>query len=432
MRTIQAWLQGMNPNWSLTRPKAIFTERRESNHIDDVHLTPSQALGVLPQDEYMTKSGNRVVLNLSGQDNMKHVEKNDFIIHLRSFQGGIEHSQFKGKVSSAYTVLRPNARIEPRFFRWVLKSSGYIQELNASTDQLRDGQSIKFGQFAAIDLPLPPIEEQRRIADFLDDQVTRIDQAVRLIRSREQLLQDVFTHAVANAFAKLRDSDDAAQVPLRYLVRSIQTGSTPAESLADTHGVPWYTPAAFSNFGELGEPTRHIKTDATRAENLVLVKAPAVLIIGIGATGKVALLDHDAATNQQITALTTRSSVEAQFLFWQFWSRSSELRGKALFTTLPILNNDYLSSIVLLQVPLEVQYDLVETLSMLRDRVTKLRSHCMRSSSLLEERKRALITGAVTGELDVTAARRISDSGLMPSNGFGSDEDFFASIGGMR
>lgn len=217
------WLHAIRPGWDVCRPKAIFGERRTASRHDDVHLTPSQIYGVLPQQEYMNRTGNKVVLNLSGADNMKHVEPDDFIIHLRSFQGGIEHSSYRGKVSSAYTVFRPISRIDSRFYQWVLKSDGFVQELRATTEQLRDGQSIKFEQFAGIGLPRPPLDEQRLIAAFLDHEVGRIDR-VMVARSREQeLLAEGMRSAVDELLAPWAE----ASVPMRYLATKIGSGKTP-------------------------------------------------------------------------------------------------------------------------------------------------------------------------------------------------------------
>ena len=205
MKVSTQWLNEINPNWDIAIPKSIFSERSTRSLPGDIHLTPSQIYGVLPQSEYMEKSGTGIVLNLVGSDNMKHVEVNDFIIHLRSFQGGIEHSPFDGKVSNAYCVLQPKAGIEPGFFRWVLKSNGYIQELNSTTNQLRDGQSIKFEQFASIGLPKPPIDEQRKIADFLDLQVNSIDEVIRLkleLISQYNKLIESKIHELVTGFCK--------------------------------------------------------------------------------------------------------------------------------------------------------------------------------------------------------------------------------------
>ena len=192
------WLADINKDWEICNPRTIFTERSEKSFPDDIHLTPSQIYGVIPQTEYMEITGNKVVLNLTGADNMKHVEPNDFIIHLRSFQGGIEHSRFRGKVSNAYCVLIPSSKIEPRFFRWVLKSSGYIQELSSTTDQLRDGQSIKFEQFAGIGLPLPPLETQKTIADYLDSKIETMEDVIELRKQQINSLKELKTSLITS------------------------------------------------------------------------------------------------------------------------------------------------------------------------------------------------------------------------------------------
>ena len=184
--TLEQWLGVLPTSWEKARPRQLFIERKVRSFPQDVHLTPSQTYGVLPQAEYMKITGTRVVLNLEGADNMKHVEPDDFVIHLRSFQGGIEHSTIAGKVSVAYTVLAPRPLVEPRFYRWVLKSGGFVQGLQVTVNQLRDGQSIRFADFDKVPLPVPPLDEQCAIADYLDEQTSRID---TLIAKQNQLIE---------------------------------------------------------------------------------------------------------------------------------------------------------------------------------------------------------------------------------------------------
>ena len=220
------WLSGMNADWEIVNPKSLFVERSTRSYPDDVHLTPSQLYGVLPQAEYMEKNGTGVVLNLAGADNMKHVEPDDFIIHLRSFQGGLEHSSFRGKVSNAYCVLKSVRDVEPRFFRWVFKSGGYIQELNSTTNQLRDGQSIKFEQFVSIGLPLPAISEQIRMANFLDSQISLVDQ---LIAHRKIQISLVWENVSAKMFDKFLGVGEK-KIRLKRLISTEKLGIWGEES----------------------------------------------------------------------------------------------------------------------------------------------------------------------------------------------------------
>jgi type I restriction enzyme S subunit len=191
MKLKTGWLKDINPAWEVVPGNFLFSERSGKSYPDDTHLTPSQTYGVLPQQEYIDMTGNRVVLNLTGADNMKHVEKDDFIIHLRSFQGGIEHSNYAGKVSNAYCVLIPNKQVNPKYFRWVLKSSGFIQELSSTTDQLRDGQSIKFNEFRGIGFPLPPLPEQGIIASVLDSKMNAILQSISAVENLHLKLKEL-------------------------------------------------------------------------------------------------------------------------------------------------------------------------------------------------------------------------------------------------
>lgn len=179
------WTGELPDRWQLRPAKSVFKERKEKSRPDDAHLTPSQAFGVLPQAEYMERTGNRVVLHLSGSDQMRHVEPGDFVSHLRSFQGGLEYSDLAGKVSAAYTVLTPRQPISSTYFKFLFKSASYIQGLQTTTDQLRDGQSIRYSQFALLPLPIPAIQEQRAIAEFLNCETAEID---AFIRDQEELI----------------------------------------------------------------------------------------------------------------------------------------------------------------------------------------------------------------------------------------------------
>lgn len=172
------WLSGGVPDhWQIVEPRRIFKLVKEPERPGDIHLTPSQKYGVLPQEEYMKITGARVVQNLSGTQ-MQHVEPGDFISHLRTFQGGLELATMPGKVSPAYTVLRPTEAVYPGFFKHVLKSPGYISQIASVTDQLRDGQTMRYNEFNLTWLPLPPLDEQKKIADELDRELTEIDEFI--------------------------------------------------------------------------------------------------------------------------------------------------------------------------------------------------------------------------------------------------------------
>ncbi|OHO30194.1 hypothetical protein HMPREF2656_00195 [Corynebacterium sp. HMSC034B08] len=199
------WLGEVADDFDIVPSTIVFNERREKNLEDDVHLTPSQKYGVLPQDEYQEITGGKVMQKLSDSD-MKHVEPDDFVIHLRSFQGGIEWSQIRGKVSTAYTVLEPRDGVFTGYWRYFLKSAPFIEGMASSTDQLRDGQTINYARFSRLKLLRPPLETQRRIADYLDKEISEMD---ALIEEFEGLKLDLENRAIPFAKRYLDELEDA-------------------------------------------------------------------------------------------------------------------------------------------------------------------------------------------------------------------------------
>lgn len=171
--------------WPARRARFLFRERRERARTDDAQLTASQSHGVISQSTYSETTGNRVTAALAGTENFLHVEPDDFVISLRTFEGGIEHAKERGCISPAYTVMSPSRDVRPEFFRYLLKCSAFIQALQTTVTGIRDGKSVRFENFADLILPLPDLPTQKRIAAFLDRETARID---ALIEKKQRLL----------------------------------------------------------------------------------------------------------------------------------------------------------------------------------------------------------------------------------------------------
>jgi len=209
----EQWLGDVPSQWDIFDGKRVFKNRRELSKDNDEQLAASQKYGVVPQSLMMDMNDAKVMLALKGTSSFRHVEKNDFVISLRSFEGGIEHSNYVGCVSPAYTVLNSTKAISPSFFRYFFKSGPYIAALQSTTDSLRDGKSITFDQFGSIPLILSKIEEQENIANFLDHETAKIDTLIgkqqQLIKLLKEKRQAVISHAVTkglNPKAKMKDS----------------------------------------------------------------------------------------------------------------------------------------------------------------------------------------------------------------------------------
>lgn len=199
------WLGEVPENWRIVPAKALFAQSKETRHETDVQLTASQKYGIISQEDYMEKQSYKIVLADKGLENWKHVEPNDFIISLRSFQGGLEISYIPGCITWHYIVLKPKVGVEPEYFKWLFKSPRYIQALQRTANFIRDGQDLRFSNFVQVPLPLIPMDEQKEIAEYLNKETARIDSIIaditeqieKLKEYRQSVISEVVTGKVA-------------------------------------------------------------------------------------------------------------------------------------------------------------------------------------------------------------------------------------------
>jgi type I restriction enzyme S subunit len=255
------------------------------------------------------------------------------------------------------------------------------------------------------ELPIPcsPPRAQRAIADYLDRETASLDAVVdakqKMIQVTEDRLQ-LLAHQLTSR------GDD--RVPLRRLVESVKTGATPpADELMELQDgeLPWYSPIDFTGWLRLGKPVRSLQARAGDEGVVPMFPARSVLVVGIGATaGKVALLGEAGSGNQQVTCLVAGPRVEARFLAWQLLARQDELRATAPFTTLPILNNDFIRSLPISLPSISEQMSAADRLDQEAAKMLAVREREEKQIALLQERRQALITAAVTDLLDVPEA----------------------------
>ena len=192
------WLGHVPESWQVWRSKRVFVSRRELARPDDIQLSATQAYGVIAQEEYEKRVGRKVVRILRHLEQRQHVEVDDFVISMRSFQGGLERARETGCIRSSYIVLQPATRLVVGYFGRLFKSTGYVTALRATANFIRDGQDLNFENFCRVDLPFPPLEEQQKISVILDRTVVGIDSAIERWRRQIDLLGEYRTRLIAD------------------------------------------------------------------------------------------------------------------------------------------------------------------------------------------------------------------------------------------
>jgi type I restriction enzyme S subunit len=410
------WLKSVPETWKVFDGKRIFESCREAARSTDEQLAASQKFGVVPQSLMMELNDAKVMLALKGTSSFRHVEKDDYVISLRSFEGGIEYSAYTGCVSPAYTVLRPTKPIVVGFYRHLFKSRPYISALQATTDSLRDGKAINYEQFGAIPLILPPLSEQIQIAKFLDHETAKID---RLIEKQEELIrllkekrQAVISHAVTkglNPHAPLKPSGIPwlAQIPAHWSVTPLKrlakltTGITPPTdnqaNYSESEEYPWVRP---EDLDEDGKPTTATKFLSRKGWDYIRpITKDASLICCIGTIGKIGFVDRSVSTNQQITAAEFANC--ARFYFFALVAARVALETTSTGNVIRILNTDRLGNIPFAAPPADEGEKIAKYIDTDISKFQMLTEDAQRVVTLLQERRTALISAAVTGKIDV-------------------------------
>lgn len=419
------WFPTVPRSWDVLYARRVFKQVREAAKPDDEQLAATQKYGVIPQRLFMEYQDQKVVLALSGTDNFKHVEIDDFVISLRSFQGGIERCHYEGCVSPAYTVMRRSKPIEPSYFSYLLKSEGFITALQAVTQGIREGKTITFDQFGSIPLPFPSHGEQQQIATFLDHETAKIDRLIarqqRLIELLKEKRQAVISHAVTkglNPNAPMKDSgvEWLGEVPVHWNVGRIKNlalliskGTTPTTVGGEflSEGIRFLKAENISEGLVTEQPEFFINKETHIILSRSSLHDKDVLVVIAGATtGKAAVMPNSllpANTNQAVSFIRLKDKRYAKFV--ARWMGTNFVLNhvwlNAVQAAQPNLSMEDLGNLPIVIPPAEELAALLEGLSSKLGAFDKLLEKTNTSIQLMQEHRTALISAAVTGKIDV-------------------------------
>jgi type I restriction enzyme S subunit len=369
----------------------------------------------------MEMNDAKVMLALKGTSSFRHVGENDFVISLRSFEGGIEHSSYVGCVSPAYTVLQAEKAVVPAYFKYLLKSGPYIAALQASTDSLRDGKSISFEQFGAIALPYPAGDEQAAIAAFLDHETAKIDALIekqqRLIELLKEKRQAVISHAVTkglNPNAPMKDSgvEWLGEVPAHWEVATARRfllehkqGYYSTEDYVDD-GVKLLRITDLRDLGEI-DSSNSPRVKRTDALKIFLLRKGDVVFARTGGAGSFGVVpdQHEdlAYASYLIRFRFAHTYISYHYLRFMLASDNFQLAVKENIHggVNQNLHAEDIKNTFIAVPPIEEQEQISTYLSRQSAKYSHLIAKAESTVELMQERRSALISAAVTGKINV-------------------------------
>lgn len=335
-----------------------------------------------------------------------------------------------GAGSSELHILRPRPNSDARFLAYVMRSSTFVTYGVAAYQGVAGLQRVPADVVA--DWPVAPFdyEEQRRIAHFLDDQVGRIDRAIELRGQERQLIREQrdaliksivsgesYGHRLPADLPWLDEVPPHWTTPKITYVSRLGSGHTPSRSRPEWWvdlDVPWITTGEVAvlredNVEEITETREQLSRLGIENSSAEIHPAGTVVLSRTASAGYSGVMATDMCTSQDFVTWTCTPRLDPYWLLWCLRAMRSDLLGRlAMGSTFKTI---YVPDIQTLRIPLPPLGEQLEGVAEIRRIVqaAKRRTELIdRGIGLLEERKQALITAAVTGQFRVTTAGAVA------------------------
>jgi len=415
------WIGEIPKDWETNQTSAIFHEHKKKNTgLENTNLL-SLSYGNIKRKDINTTEG----LLPQSFETYNVIKKGDIVFRLTDLQNDKRSLRTglcleDGIITSAYVTLRANMDISPSFFHYLFHTYDLCKVFYGMGDGVRQG--MNWDDVKKITVFSPKLEEQQRIAEFLDRKCGEIDEMIALqeefIEELKAYKQSVITEAVTrglNPNVKFKDSgiDWIGEIPQGWGVCRIKdvfilrTGTTPKgfeQGIDSDSFVNWFTPSDVSEMNcEISYSERHLSKELIEKEGIELSPVGSLIFVGIGASaGKVGYALVQGYSNQQITMLIPKGDVcVSKYNYYYMIADRKRIRDNAFFTTLPIINNSYLSDVMTLFPPLEEQQQIADYLD---NKCTEIDSLIVIKQQKIEELKdykKSIIYEYVTGKKEV-------------------------------
>ena len=404
------WIGQIPQHWEVRKIKYVFTERTEKGFPEEPVLCSTQKYGVIPQSMYE----NRVVVVNKGLYGLKLVRKGDFVISLRSFQGGIEYAYYQGIISAAYTILEKNDNVSADYLKYLLKSHRFIQLLQTCVTGIREGQNINYGLLRKSSLPLPPLSEQLSIVSYLDVKISAMDRLVLLTQQKvehlkalkQAIIQEAVTRGIPNKNHILKQTNIKwiKQIPQHWEMKKIRSlFSERKEKVSDKE----WEALSVSKQGITPQLESAVKTDNGDNRKKVCC-GDFVVNSRSDRKGSCGFSDYDGSVSLISIVLKPRNIIGK---YYHYLLRSNDYieefyrNGRGIVADLWTTRYSEMKNIELPFPPLSEQEEIVAYLDEKTAKIDLLIDKELQQIDHIKDLKQTLIADVVTGKVDVTTKR---------------------------
>ena len=224
---------GFDKPWKVFKAEELFQNITDKNHPDETVLTIIQGKGTLPREQ----AGRNIHYDDASLSNYKKVEQGDFIIHLRSFEGGLEMANEAGIVSPAYTILRCKRPHSSLFYDAYFHTDEFINHnLSKSVEGIRDGRQISYEAFKWLGIPYCEPTEQEKISNLFAALNERIAKQRDLIEALKKYKRGAVTHILSGKSTAFAVTSSWTEQTLSELCSEFRSGRNISAMLIHQNG----------------------------------------------------------------------------------------------------------------------------------------------------------------------------------------------------
>lgn len=399
------WLGKIPSHWELRKMKYTFDERSQKGFPNEPLLAATQNHGVILKSQYE----NRTVEAVKSLDTLKLVEIGDFVISLRSFQGGLEYAHNRGIISPAYTILTPT-HIKASYFKHLSKSDIFISLLKSSVTGIREGQNIDYNKLKESLLPIPLEEEQKAMGCYLDAATSKIDKAIAMQQKMIDLLNERKQIIIQNAVTKgLDENVEMKDSGVEWIDKIPSSWSTNRVKYVldfiSEKGIASKITNNIALENIVSHSGEYVKTDSDYEGFGVKFQKNDILFGKLRPyLAKVHLCQNDGIALGDIYVLRSHVGFDAKYLRYLLLSDKfiQYVDSSTYGTKMPRANWGFIGNIYIAYPQYDEQVKIGKYIDEQSLGIDSVISNCQRQITLLQERKQIIINEVVTGKVKVS------------------------------
>ena len=398
------WIGEIPKGWEVNKYKFLGSTKNGLTYTPEDITTESDGILVLRSGNIQNGQldfNDVVFVNTSIPNNLK-LQKNDILITARNGSANLvgKNILINTEINATYgafmMAFRANRRINPRFAQYTMNPTFDNYKTFFTTSTVNQ---LTVNIFYNMAVPLPPLQEQAAIADFLDKRNAEIDAIIAKITHQTVTkgLDKTVSYKDSGIEWIGKIPEEWSVIRLKYIT-DFKTGGTPSdkEGIDDVGDYPWITAKDMDSY-QILNPYLSISREVVNRYNYKLFPSKSILMVCIASIGKISLIETESYSNQQITALIN-STCNEKFLLYAIVQQMDKIKLDALSNVIPITNTSYLSNINIAVPPRQEQAAIADYLDEKTAKIDNIIAKKEQQLDIIKEHRKSLIYEYVTGK----------------------------------